>query len=291
MEKKYELVKDDFVMVNGNKLYRIKSLVDIEPWVAVGQLGGYIEKEENLSHEGTCWVFDHAMVYYKAVIKEDAQVSLNAQVYGQAIMSGQSMATDHAKVYDFAEVRGDALIHYRAEVYGYSVVEDNAAVGGNSKVYGHAYVGGISHLEGFVEVYDYARLRFNCLIEDQAKVYGHAIIDKDAFITDHATIHGNAMLKGHIRVSGYASIFKDAKVYGSANIDFKVTGEDEVIVYTDPTNPRYIITASSKQDWFNSFGFSGRSKDFMEEANKLGEEKASRYKAIVDLHLALYNVR
>lgn len=86
-------------------------------------------------------------------------------------------------------------------------------------------------------------------------------------------------------------IFQDAKVYGSANIDFKVTGEDEVIVYTDPTNPRYIITASAKQDWFNSFGFSGRSKDFMEEANKLGEEKASRYKAIVDLHLALYNVR
>lgn len=138
MEKKYELVKDDFVMVNGNKLYRIKALVDIEPWVAAGQLGGYIEKEENLSHEGTCWVFDNAMVYDKAVIKEDAQVSLNAQVYGQAIMSGQSMATDHAKVYDFAEVRGNALIHYRAEVYGYSLVEDNAAVGGNSKVYGHA---------------------------------------------------------------------------------------------------------------------------------------------------------
>lgn len=99
------------------------------------------------------------------------------------------------------------------------------------------------------------------------------------------------MLKGHIRVTGYASIFKDAKVYGSANIDFKVTGEDEVIIYTDPTDPRYIITTSSKQDWFNSFRFSGPSKDFMEEANKLGEEKASRYKAIVDLHLALYNVR
>lgn len=54
MEKKYELVKDDFVMVNGNKLYRIKSLIDIEPWVAAGQLGGYIEKEENLSHVGKC---------------------------------------------------------------------------------------------------------------------------------------------------------------------------------------------------------------------------------------------
>ena len=140
MEKKYELVKDDFVMVNGNKLYRIKSLIDIEPWVAAGQLGGYIEKEENLSHEGNCWVFDHAMVYDKAVVKDNAVVSLNAQVYGQAIVSG------------------------------------------------------------------------------------------DSIVTDHATIHGNAMLKGHIRVSGYASIFKDAKVYGSANIDFKVTGEDEVIV-------------------------------------------------------------
>ena len=28
-DTKYELIKDDFVMVNGNKLYRIKSLIDI----------------------------------------------------------------------------------------------------------------------------------------------------------------------------------------------------------------------------------------------------------------------
>lgn len=38
MEKKYEFVKDDFVMVNGNKLYRIKSLVDIEQ--IRGSVGG-----------------------------------------------------------------------------------------------------------------------------------------------------------------------------------------------------------------------------------------------------------
>ncbi|MGN6746819.1 hypothetical protein, partial [Neisseria sp. P0024.S002] len=128
-----------FLNKEVNRIMAMRSfLVRGHILVVMGDIGGYVEKEENLSHEGMCWVFNHAMVYDKAVIKDNAVVSLNAQVCGQAIVSGNSMVTDNAKVYDFAEIKDDALIHYRAEVYGYSVIEDTAAVGGNAKVYGNA---------------------------------------------------------------------------------------------------------------------------------------------------------
>ena len=63
--KKYELVKDDFILDwRGIKLFRIRALVAIGLHVAVGDLGGYVEKEENLAQVyGNAWVSGNAWVY------------------------------------------------------------------------------------------------------------------------------------------------------------------------------------------------------------------------------------
>ena len=61
MEKKYELTKDTIVH-EGITLYRIKALRDFGN-VKKGDLGGYLEKESNLSHKGDCWVFNNAKLY------------------------------------------------------------------------------------------------------------------------------------------------------------------------------------------------------------------------------------
>lgn len=58
--KKYELTTDT-KMVLGRKLFRIKALVSFGN-VKIGDLGGYIEKEENLSQEGNAWVSGNAKV-------------------------------------------------------------------------------------------------------------------------------------------------------------------------------------------------------------------------------------
>lgn len=76
MKKKYKLTNDIFVY-HGTKLYRIKALKDFDD-VSKGQLGGYIESEKNLSHEGNCWVYDNAMVYNNAIIHGNAIVKDNA---------------------------------------------------------------------------------------------------------------------------------------------------------------------------------------------------------------------
>ncbi len=55
MNKKYELLRDDTLKVFGIKLYRIRALESFAD-VKKGALGGYVESERNLSHEGNCWV-------------------------------------------------------------------------------------------------------------------------------------------------------------------------------------------------------------------------------------------
>ena len=71
--KKYELTNETITIGNGKTLYRIRALIDIEAiGVKNGDLGGYIEKEENLSHCGNAWIYDDAMVYDNARVYDNA---------------------------------------------------------------------------------------------------------------------------------------------------------------------------------------------------------------------------
>ena len=64
--KKYELTEEKKVFL-GTALYRIRALKDFElldgTIVHAGDLGGWIEKEDNLSQEDSAWVYGEAEVY------------------------------------------------------------------------------------------------------------------------------------------------------------------------------------------------------------------------------------
>ena len=75
--KKYELTSEFVMNGSGTKLFRIKSTVSFGN-VEKGTLGGFVEKEENLSHDGDAWVSGDAQV------SGDARVSGNARVTGNA---------------------------------------------------------------------------------------------------------------------------------------------------------------------------------------------------------------
>ena len=84
---KYKLT-DEFIEFNMRKLYRIKALMDFSD-VKKGDLGGYVEKEANLSHCGDAWVYGNARVYGNAWVYGDARVYGDAQVYGDARVCGK----------------------------------------------------------------------------------------------------------------------------------------------------------------------------------------------------------
>ena len=128
--KKYELTAE-FIEQWGKKLFRIKALISFGS-VEAGELGGYVEKEDNLAQDGDAWVCDDAWVYGNARVCDDARVYGNARVCGNARVYGD------AEVYGNAWVYGNARVYGDAEVYGNAEVCDDAWVYGNAEVCGNA---------------------------------------------------------------------------------------------------------------------------------------------------------
>ena len=89
MTKKYELTNESITLKNGVVLHRIRALKSFGD-VTKGDLGGWIENEYNLSHNGKAWVYDNAWAYGNVWVSGDAKVYDNAEVYGDARVYGKA---------------------------------------------------------------------------------------------------------------------------------------------------------------------------------------------------------
>ena len=86
--KKYKFTGETKI-VNGVTLHRIVAVCSFSN-VKEGDLGGWIESEENLSHNGDCWVYDEATVYGNAFVCDNAKVHGNAEVYDYEVVCGDT---------------------------------------------------------------------------------------------------------------------------------------------------------------------------------------------------------
>lgn len=135
--KKYELTNETYAGAGASfidTLYRIRALRDFGN-VKKGALGGFVKSEDNLSHDGNCWIWDAATVYDNARVSGDAQILDCAEVWR------------NAKIYGNARISGDASVGGNAEVFGNAHVTEYARVAGNSRVYGDAWIFGAVHIK------------------------------------------------------------------------------------------------------------------------------------------------
>ena len=132
-------------------VYRIRAKKDIivNGIIVVhnGELGGFIEKEENLDYKSNAWISGNAIVFGEAKAYGDAWVHDRAMVYGEAQVFGEAVVAGDAKVY------GKAKIHERAVVAGNAEVTGEAEVYGNAMVFGKAKVSGKSNIHERSMVY------------------------------------------------------------------------------------------------------------------------------------------
>ncbi|UNE54992.1 hypothetical protein [Bartonella machadoae] len=189
--KKYELTNEmDFM--TGLTLYRIRALKDFGD-VKKGDLGGFIQKESNLSHKGNCWVYDKARVF------ENAKVSGNAKV----------------KSY-FVDVCGNA------KIYGNAIFE-SIFMGGNARLYGNAHIKGAVVIEGNAKIYDnasvsgHAHISDDAVICDDVQIGGNAKISGAAYICGNSYVIDDAVVCG-ATVSGYSCIHSDASLSSDDDI-------------------------------------------------------------------------
>lgn len=155
MEKKFELTDETFNFVKT--YHRIRALRDFGD-VKKGDLGGFVEREGNLSHIGNAWISDYAKVRDNACVMDNAIVSGSALICDEALISGD------------------------AQIYGAAVISNNTTVCNNAKIYGNARICGKAVVGGYAEIYDNALIEGRALVKTSqvcecGYVAGTAVID------------------------------------------------------------------------------------------------------------------
>lgn len=126
MERKYELTNESMEF-KGHTLHRIKALIDFSGFTK-GTLGGWIESEDNLSHEGGCWIHDESKVFGNARVRKSAQIIENSIICEDAVITGAAVVRENSRV------SGDAFICDNANIYGASIVSGNPIIGNSSRI-------------------------------------------------------------------------------------------------------------------------------------------------------------
>ena len=101
---KFSLTKNKKVEF-GITFYQIKAEEDGKS-AKKGELGGWLEKTENLDMSGNAWVYDNARVYGNSMVYGNARVYGNSMVYGNAWVYGDSVVSGNARVSGDARVYG-----------------------------------------------------------------------------------------------------------------------------------------------------------------------------------------
>lgn len=168
MERKYRLNKEDFIILpSGKKLFRIISTKDFAD-VKVGDAGGYVESERNLSQLEHCWIYDNAKVFAQAAIFNDAQIRDNAEVSNTVVIANNAV------------VCGNSKISGKIIISDYSRVQDNVIISNSTEV--------------LTAVFGNSQIKDNVRLIDILYV-SNAVLSGDSIYTDSAKILGNGTNK------------------------------------------------------------------------------------------------
>ena len=208
VEKKYEIIKNDSKNYKGITVYRIKALksfVISGVMVKTNTLGGYIQSEKNLSHDGMCWVESESIVVGNATVKENAFIRKGSFILDYATICGNSFISN-------------SLVSGSSKIRNFAIVKDSE-VFGSSKIYGfanvtHSKVGSNATITNFSEVQN-SEIHDSAVIRDNAnilksQVYNNAIIEGDANIK-------NSIISDNVKVSRGAYIY-DSLLKGTISI-------------------------------------------------------------------------
>ena len=138
MTRKYEIT--DIAHPQYPWLHRIRALRDVREDVHAGDLGGFVQSEENLSQDGQSWIADNAVAAEEAYIHGDAILWDYYCARGCASISGPSRIGGNAIVEDYAIITA-----------GY--VHGNVHISGNAKLFANAVTGSIPTVMEKASVY------------------------------------------------------------------------------------------------------------------------------------------
>lgn len=156
--KKYELTNEK--RLRATPMYRIRAVRDFGD-VKTGDLGGWVNSEENLSHDGLCWLYDEATALD------------HSRVLGNAQMQNHSLITDYATVCDNALIQDYTEISFRSRVFGNTILQRSSSVSGYAQVGGDVLLSNV-HVTQNATIIGY----------DEIGIIGDILIGDYAYITN-----------------------------------------------------------------------------------------------------------
>lgn len=185
-------------------LHRIRALRSFGD-VKAGALGGWIEKERNLSHQKTAWVDDDAEVWGTSKVRD------NARVLNKARVGNNAQIRDHAIVMNNACVFSNAIIQNFAIIENNALVGDDVEISGCTRVSHNAQIQGGAKIDNYSKIYDNAAINGNVMIGGSVSIHGYTVIDGNVMINSNGSgvieITGNAHLQDGAKITDRNHMF------------------------------------------------------------------------------------
>ena len=128
----------DFTLINGKEIRK-------------GDLGGWVESENNLSQEGLCWIYDECKMY------ENARRSGNSIGYGNSLQFGNSQQYGDSLQSENSRQYGNSLQYGNSQQFGYSHQFEYSIQYGNSQQFGYSHQYGNSQQFGYSQQFGHSR--------------------------------------------------------------------------------------------------------------------------------------
>lgn len=203
---KYELVPEMTMdLPNGKRVYRVRALKNFAD-VQIGDIGGYVEFEENLSQENDCWIYDDA------IVKDKARVEGKVCIRNHAIVEGNSCICGKAKIYHHALVKGNTLVFGRAEIFDHAVIDlsNDNGISKDAKIFGNTHISGeFVFIQGKAMIYGNTNLKL-----DHICITGNATVPHEKYVFKPVSLPEDSNWSF---VTFYCSDFDTIAAYGHSN--------------------------------------------------------------------------
>ncbi|WP_312226723.1 YdcK family protein [Pseudescherichia sp.] len=208
---------------NGEKRHvTLRQIVALEDFhdVKAGAPGGWVEDDQVLSQQGSCWIYDeNSMVFGGSRVRDSARISQPCTIYDGVEISDNAWV-DGSDICRGARLSGNVLVQ-RSRVSGECVLSDDARILNGSEIV--AARGLTVDNDATLRIYERATVNHSRIVH-QAQIYGDAIVNY-AFIEHRAEVFDFALLEGNEENDVW--VCDCAKVYDRARI-VAGRGEDAI---------------------------------------------------------------
>ena len=234
--KKYEIT-NSYIYVGIHKLYRIRATRDIQnPYKIIhkGELGGYIEKEDNLDPYDESWIESGVHLCDNSKVKDFAYLSGNITLFSNSVISdnvsifadGEIQIFGNTHIYENVKLQNknfENIKIHESNIFGTSNILKNSFIF-------NSYISD-SLIDGNIEIVN-SNINSSS-ISDNSKII-NSVINDLADIEDNSYIN-NSKIFGSL-IFGNASIKNTNIAFGSFGNDADIRSKDDYLYISNFRN-------------------------------------------------------